>query len=59
LRDRVTKKMALSTVVSPVPPAVGLANVDAATPWKKKRKRKTRSRIWNAVLLLKCRCFYV
>ncbi len=36
--------MASSTVVSPVPPIVGLASVDAATLWKKKKKN-IRSRI--------------
>ena len=36
--------MALSTVVSPVPPIVGPASVDAATLWKKKKKN-IRSRI--------------
>jgi hypothetical protein len=34
--------MALNIVVSPVPPVADLANVDAATLWKKK---KIRSRI--------------
>jgi len=32
------RKRALSIVVSPVPPVVGLASVDAATPLKKRKK---------------------
>ncbi len=32
------KKKAFNTVASPVQPRVGLVSVDAATPWKKKRK---------------------
>jgi hypothetical protein len=37
-REGATRKRALSTVVSPVPTVAGLANVDAATLWKKKKK---------------------
>jgi hypothetical protein len=37
--------MALITVVSPVPPIVGLVSVDVATLWKKK-KNNIRSRIY-------------
>jgi hypothetical protein len=44
LWEKPTKKMALNTVVSLVPLIVGLANVDAATLWKKKKKN-SRSRI--------------
>ncbi len=33
------RKRALSIVVSPVPPVVGLASVDVATQLKKKKKR--------------------
>jgi len=33
------RKRELSIVVSPVPPVVGLVNVDAATPLKKTKKR--------------------
>jgi hypothetical protein len=51
--------MASDIVASPVPPVVGPANADAATLWMKKRKKKTKSGIQNAVLLLKCRGFYV
>jgi len=32
------RKRALNTVVSPVPPVVGLASVDAATQLKKTKK---------------------
>jgi hypothetical protein len=33
------RKRALNTVVSPVPPVVGLVSVDVATPLKKKSIR--------------------
>ncbi len=49
------RKRALSIVVSPVPPVVGLASVDAATPLKK-RKKNIRS-LWNIVVLLSSREF--
>jgi hypothetical protein len=52
LRERATRKMALSTAVSPVPPIAGLATVDAATPWKKKKKN-IRPRVQNIVSLLR------
>jgi len=41
------RKRALSIVVSPVLPVVGLVSVDAATPLKK-RKKSIRS-LWNIV----------
>jgi len=43
--------MALSTVVSPVPPLAGLASVDAATLWKKKKKN-IRSRVTEYSLVV-------
>jgi hypothetical protein len=49
--------MASNIAVSPAPPAVGRANVDAATLWK--TRKKIRSRIHNIVLLLKSRGFCV
>jgi hypothetical protein len=35
---KATRKRASNTVVNPVPLVVGLANVDAATLWKKKKR---------------------
>jgi len=42
------KRMALNIAVSHVPPMAGLAIVDAATPWKK--RKRIRSIIHNIVL---------